>query len=53
MKIVCGGGPTNPALVILIRAKDINNRRVDWLTFSNINTWTDAAKTELIKVYGS
>ena len=40
----------NPALMLPVMAKDNDDRRVDWLTFSNINSWTDAAKAELISI---
>ena len=40
----------NPALILPAMARDNDDRRVDWLTFSNINTWTDAAKAELISI---
>ena len=38
----------NPAIMNPAKTRDGEDHRVDWLTFSNINQWTDAAKKELI-----
>ena len=35
----------NPVL-----AKNDDDRRVDWLTFSNINEWTDIVKREPVQI---
>ena len=38
----------NPAILNSAQAKSHEDRRVDWLTFNNINLWTDTAKKYLI-----
>ncbi len=32
------------------KAKDNEDHRVEWLTFRNVNDWTDAAKKLLIEM---
>jgi hypothetical protein len=34
----------NPAILNPVQAKNHEDRRVDWLTFNNINEWSDGAK---------
>ena len=38
----------HPEVVMPAKAKDNEDHRVEWLTFRNINDWTDAAKKLLI-----
>ncbi len=38
----------HPEVVMPTKAKDNEDHRVEWLTFQNINDWTDAAKKLLI-----
>ena len=40
----------NPAILQPVKVKDSEDRRVDWLSFKNINLWTDAAKKLLIEM---
>ena len=39
---------SNPAIINPFKVKDDEDRSVDWLTFCNINDWTDQAKRVLI-----
>ena len=38
----------HPAILQPVKLKNSEDRRVEWLSFKNINTWTDAAKKLLI-----
>lgn len=40
----------HPALFQPVQAKNNDDRRVEWLTYKDINDWTDACKGELIKL---
>ena len=40
----------HPAILNLAQVKSHEERRVDWLTYNNINTWTDAAKEYLVRI---
>ena len=40
----------NPEILNPTQAKSHDDRRVDWLTFNNINLWTDATKKYLIGI---
>ena len=39
-----------PEILNPVKAKDHEDRRADWLTYANINQWTDAAKAYLIGI---
>ena len=40
----------HPELLLPARAKNNEDRRVDWLTFKNINQWTDGVKKFLVGI---
>ena len=40
----------NPAMFNPVMAKNDDDRRVEWLSYKNINDWTDMAKKELIQI---
>ena len=40
----------HPEILNPVQAKNHEDRRVDWLSFANINTWTDVAKEYLINL---
>ncbi len=40
----------HPELLMPVSAKNNEDRRVDWLTFKNINTWTDGVKKFLVEI---
>ena len=40
----------HPAILNPVQAKRHEDRRVDWLTYKNINTCTDAAKEYLVGI---
>ena len=40
----------NPAILNPVQAKSHEDWWVDWLTYNNINIWTDAAKKYLINI---
>ena len=47
---VCRAHCEHPEVFNPVVAKNDGNRRVEWLTYNNLNVWTDAVKKELIKL---
>ena len=40
----------HPEIFNPVMAKNDDDRRIEWLTFKNINNWTDAVKGELAHI---
>ena len=41
---------THPEVFTPVLAKNDDDRRIDWMTYKNINDWTDMVKKELLRI---
>ena len=46
----CKARMAHPEIFNPVMAKNDDDRRIEWLTFKNINDWTDAVKEELVQI---
>ena len=40
----------HPEIFNPVMAKNDNDRQIEWLTFKNVNNWTDMVKGELLRI---
>ena len=41
---------SHPEVFTPVLAKNADDRRIEWMTYKNINDWTDMVKEELIRI---
>ena len=41
---------THPKVFTPVLTKNDDNRQIDWMTYKNINDWTDMVKKELLRI---
>ena len=50
-QLFVAGGPEHfPVVAVSYGSKTDDDRQIDWMTYKNINDWTDMVKKELLRI---